>query len=59
MPMKQINTFELNEQLENYVEQPAHNDLPCRRIINHILNYSKALEVIKTRSGGVLFNVIN
>lgn len=58
--MKQSGTFELNEKLENYADDPPDDDCsPPKRLINHILNYAKALEVIKTKSGKVFYSIIN
>ncbi len=60
MPMKQSSTFELNEKSENYAESPPDDDCsPSKQIINHILNYAKVLEIVKTRSGKVFYSIIN
>ncbi len=62
LPMKHLHTTE--NQMMHVVESLACQNevkvqLPGRQIITNILNYAKALEVMKTKNGESLFLVGN
>lgn len=59
MPMKQSNTFELNEEMNDYSIETIKDCCPGKFTIKCIMSYAKALEVFKTGNGIVFYNINN